>query len=254
MKQKIYLDTNQVLIATTLKDNNALDYNNIALHATNNQEAVILNRKSLANFLNIPFENMVFLNQTHSSHLYQIRKNDLGKGIISLKDAIDDCDACYTFEKKVPIGIFTADCVPIILYDPTTSCIAAIHSGWAGTVKEILNKVLDHLLTKEKIDPKNLIAYIGVAIEFDHFEVGMEVVEKFKQMSFDTSPFIRYSKNNKAYIDQKAVNKQMLLNHGVLASNIIVDPTSTMDNTSDDLFSYRKDKNCGRHFTYIMLR
>lgn len=254
MKQKVLFDNNQLIIATTLKDTTCPDNNNMALHATSNTSAVIFNRKKLAESLNIPFERMVFLNQTHSANLYHITSSDLKKGIISCDDAIDNCDACYTFEKRVPIGIFSADCVPIILYDPTTNMIAAIHSGWAGTCKEILNKVLDHLIIHEKIDPTNIHAYIGIAIEKDHFEVGQEVVDKFKQMSFDTSSFIYPKKDGKYLIDQKAVNKQMLLNHHILESNIIIDHDDTMDETLTHFFSYRKDKKCGRHFTYIMTR
>lgn len=251
MKQIIYQNNKHYTIATTLKDNTIADMQNMALHATNNPQAVINNRQALANYLQIPFTNMVFANQTHSDHFYEVRLDDLGKGINDTTSAIDDCDALYTKLSNVIIGVFSADCVPILLYDETSGIIAAIHSGWLGTTKEILNKTLKHLINNENLNPQTTYAYIGICIDQTTFEVGLDVINKLQQMSFDTSSFIKMISKEKALVDQKGINQQMLLNHGIPQNHIIVESGNTMSN-SNDYFSYRLDKQCGRHYSYII--
>ena len=91
------------------------------------------------------------------------------KGSLHYEDGIADCDALYTTEKGIVLGVFHADCVPVLLYDPITSLVAAIHSGWQGTVKEITSKVVSHIIQTEGVDPANLQAYIGCAIEKKQF-------------------------------------------------------------------------------------
>lgn len=251
MKQIIYQNNRNYIIATTLKDDTKEDMQNLALHATNNAQGVINNRQMLADYLQIPITNMVFANQTHSDHFYEVCANDLGKGLYDLNSAIADCDALYTKLSNVVIGVFSADCVPILLYDETSGIIAAIHSGWLGTTKEILNKTLQHLITKENLNPKTTYAYIGICIDQTTFEVGLDVINKLQQMSFDTSSFIKMISQEKALVDQKGINQQMLLNNGILQTNIMVESGNTMTNPLD-CFSYRLDKQCGRHYSYIM--
>jgi len=159
----------------------------------------------------------------------------------------------YTTEKGIVLGVFHADCVPVLLYDPITSLVAAIHSGWQGTVKEITSKVVSHIIQTEGVDPANLQAYIGCAIEKNSLEIGMDVIEKVQAMSFDTSSYLIRKNEDKAYMDNKGLNMQMLLNAGVLAENIHIDRNDTFQE-NDAFFSYRRDHNCGRHMTYIMLK
>ncbi len=241
------------IAGTTLRNPSSLEQNNLALHVGGNLHDVIKNREQLSNSLDITLDQWVFLQQTHSNHIYEATKKDLGKGTLDYKDGIADCDSIYTKEKNLAIGVFTADCVPILLYDPCTPLICAIHSGWQGTVKEITTKTMEQLIKQEHIDPKNLLAYIGPAINYESLEVGLEVVEQVKKMNFDTSKFITYKKNGKAFIDNKGLNKQMLLNAGISEENITINPRDTFLQ-DDELFSYRRDHSCGRHLSFIMLK
>ena len=79
----------------------------------------------------------------------------------------------------------------------------------------------------------------------------MDVIEKVQAMSFDTSSYLIRKNEDKAYMDNKGLNMQMLLNAGVLAENIHIDRNDTFQE-NDAFFSYRRDHNCGRHMTYIM--
>lgn len=248
-----WLHTNQVFAGTTLRDNKQPDYNNMALHTGSNPENIIYNRKQLSTYIGIHLNQWVFAQQTHSDHIYKVTQADLGKGSLRQEDAIANCDALYTKEKGIAIGVFHADCVPILLYDPIHAIICAIHSGWIGTTKELTRKMMEHLIQVEGIDPLHIKAYIGPSIAFDSFEVGEDVVEKVNHMSFDTSKFVAAGKQGKAYVDTKGLNVQMLENTGVLRDNISVNRTDTYIK-NEALFSYRRMPTCGRHVSFILLK
>lgn len=248
----IYWKHNNDLIAgTTLRNPNKKEANNMALHCGGSLAAVIENRKHLLNKYGLTLDQAVFANQIHSDHIKCVGKQDLGKGTVSIEDAIMDCDALYTRETELFIGVFTADCVPVLLYDPIEGIICAIHSGWMGTVKQITSKALHVLMEQEGCKPENIHAYIGPAIAFSSFEVGLEVVARIKALPFDTSNYIQYKNEEKALVDNKGLNVQMLRNAGVLEKNITVDKNDTFAN-NESFFSYRRDHSCGRHLSFIV--
>ena len=240
-----------IIAGTTLRDETIHEQNNMALHVGGNLDLIVENRKQLSEQLDMDIQQWVFSRQTHSDHIYEVTKEDMGKGSIDASTAIQDCDALYTKEANIGIGVFHADCVALLLYDPATNIICAIHSGWQGTIKEITRKTMEHLIEKEGVNPANVKAYIGPAIAFHSFEVGNDVVEKVKAMSFDTSPFIVYRNEEKSYVDNKGLNAQMLLHAGVLKENIRINPNDTFMK-NDAFFSYRRDPQCGRHLSYIV--
>lgn len=248
----IYWKRNQEYLAgTTLRNPKKPECNSMALHCAIDKNAVIKNRERLAQKTGIPLTQFVFANQTHSDHIVKITGQDAGKGAIDADTAIANCDAIYTREANLLIGVFTADCVPILLYDPLEKLICAIHSGWMGTTKQITAKALDILIHQEGCQPQNIHAFIGAAIAYHSFEVGMEVVDKIKVLPFNTAPYIAYKENNKAYVDNKGLNYQMLLNAGLIKEHITIDKNDTFaDNES--FFSYRRDKASGRHLSFIV--
>lgn len=247
-----WIHNNKIKAGTTLRDPHQVENNNMALHTGGKIEDIITNRNRLSADLGIDIKQWVFAQQTHSDHIYKVETSDAGRGALSQSDAITDCDALYTKEKNIAIGVFHADCVPVLLYDPFTEIICAIHSGWLGTTKEITRKAMEHLINEEGVDPKHVKAYIGPAISYDSFEVGMDVIEKMKQMSFDTSSFITYAPNEKAYVDTKGLNASMLQQCGVPQDNITINLNDTFMK-NEALFSYRRDYACGRHLSYIMM-
>lgn len=255
MKKYILVKDNSLYVAgTTLKVNEEKENFNMGLHACNSTEDVIENRKTFANDFNIDLNQCVFAKQTHSDHLVKVTKEDLGKGAFDQESAIDDTDALYTKEKGICIGVFHADCVPILMADPITGLVCAIHAGWQGTVKEITRKTIAYLKENENVNPEHLKVYIGSSITQTNFEVGPEVIEKIKNMSFDTRSTYYFNENkNKGYVDNKELNRLQCIHEGVLMKNITVDKNCTYANT-ENFFSYRRNKQCGRHMSFIMLK
>ncbi len=72
-------------------------------------------------------------------------------------------DAVITNQKNLPIGVLTADCVPILICDKTKHLVAAIHAGWKGAYKDIISKVIQFMIKKGS-NPINITAVIGPAI------------------------------------------------------------------------------------------
>lgn len=251
-KYILWKNETSIVAGTTLKVAGQIENFNMGLHVTENKAAVIQNRNRFSADFKINVKQCVFAKQTHSDHLVEVTRADMGKGSTDYASAIEDCDALYTKDKNVMLGVFHADCVPVLIYDPVKQLICAIHSGWQGTVKEITAKAIQTLIDKEQCDPQNMLVYIGPAISQNNFEVGEDVIEKVAAMSFDTSAYI-YHKNDKAFVDNRGLNRQMCLNANIPATNIMVDKNCTFAN-QNNFFSYRKDKECGRHMSFIMMR
>lgn len=240
-----------ILAGTTLRSSHALEHNNLALHVGGNLTNVLENREALSTSLGITSAQWTFAHQTHSDHIFKVTSADMGKGAFNDHDSIQDCDALYTKEKGIALGVFHADCVPVLLYDPFSGIIAAIHSGWQGTIKEITRKTLIQLIEKEQVNPAHIQAYIGPAIAFRSFEIGPDVLEKVQCMSFPTASFIQYKANGKAVVDTRGLNRQMLLDLGVPLAHIHVDKNDTFMK-NEAFFSYRRDHDCGRHLSFII--
>lgn len=238
------------LAGTTLKHLSAPEAGNMALHACENTDAILENRGSLAALLDCVLEDFVCAFQCHSANFCEATRADGGRGAVTMDTAIPETDALYTFEPNLLLCCFTADCVPLLLYDETTGLVGAIHSGWQGTVKEIAPKMLSHLIQTENCNPANLHIIIGPAISQEKFEVDRDVSEQFKALGYGDEFLYYEEKTGKYHIDNKLTVKRQCELQGVPPENILVDDTCTF--TSPDCFSYRQDKSCGRHLTYIM--
>lgn len=99
----------------------------------------------------------------------------------------DSCDALWSGEKGVSLGIKVADCLPVTMIDPAHSVIADVHSGWRGAVQSITDATLDALEGETAFDARVAFAYLGPTIRVCCFEVGEEVAVKFDKRYVDRS-------------------------------------------------------------------
>ena len=117
----------------------------------------------------------------------------LTKNINLIKKKIK-ADALITNIKKVAIGVLTADCAPILIYDQKLKIISAIHVGWKGAYKGIINKVIKFLL-KNGSQTKNLYAVIGPSISEKNYEVQKDFKDKFLKKDKKSNNFFKTRKN-----------------------------------------------------------
>ncbi len=148
-------------------------------------------------------------------------------------------DAIITKETGIAIAIRTADCLPIIMAEPQHRVIAVAHAGWRGTYKQIAARTIDNLVDKFALQPENILAALGPCIGACCYEVGSEVVEKFKA---DFSGWRDYfvPKEKKWHLDLIGANKAQLIELGVRKENIDCINLCTACNQKL-FFSYRKD-------------
>ncbi len=157
-------------------------------------------------------------------------------------------DACLTSRKGLLLGVFTADCVPILMADRTGRFVAAAHSGWRGTAKNIAGTLI-HALTTRGVDPAELHIGIGPAIAGACYEVGGDCLE-----AFATSPHLVPTTNGKALLELSAVITEQCLAAGVPASQLSVySGCSHCDR--EQFFSYRRDGSpVGCQLSFAVLR
>ena len=217
---------------------------NLGYTVNDNPKIVTENLDSLANTFGISRKQLVSPKQTHSKNI----------GIVkSENDIFPDTDALITNVPGICIFVRTADCVPILLFDPVKKAIAAIHSGWKGTIQEISKQTIELMQKEYGTNPNDLIAGIGPSIGPEVYEVGPEVIDQFN-LKFGIDHIITPIENtNKGLLNLWEVNKQILQNCGVPEHQIELSEKCTYSNP-DLFYSARRDGvKTGRLATGIMI-
>lgn len=191
--------------------------------------------------------------QVHGSRVAIIRKPGM------TREELEGYDAFITNLPGVAIGVRTADCVPILLYDPEKRIVAAIHAGWKGTVLHIVKGTITEMINAFKCRPGDMKAVIGPGIGPDSFQVGEEVATQFKETGFpidDIWSFRGAGDNTPMsgghHIDLFKANRWLLEHAGIPAENIHVCGIDTY--TTEAYFSARREGiQCGRIINSIKL-
>lgn len=225
---------------------------NMSYNGIDDQQ-VLRNRQELALLLNTDLNHMVATLQLHTINFIEVSLKDGGKGMYSKDDAIVGFDAMYTRDKNLWLYSFHADCCPVLLYCRDQKIVAAIHSGWKGTVNEIVHKVVQHLIDYENCSPEHIYAYIGPSLSQESFEAKDDIIDLVKAMSFDTSSFYIQKEDGAYLLDSKGLIFQQLLNNHVLKKHITISPYCTLKDEGL-FFSYRRNKTPHRHITCISLK
>lgn len=220
---------------------------NLGLGVEDNLGYVEENRRRLAEYMQVPFEKLIFQKQTHSVNYSIVTEKNYKSGFF-------DNDALITNVSGIAIAALGADCVPVLLYDKKEKVIASIHAGWKGTVNGIVHKVMEVLKAEFNTDPKNIIAGIGPSICAENYEVGPEVIEAFEKTFENHDTLISNRKENKAHVDLWLANKTWLTKQGVPEVNIEISGLCTYKN-HDTFYSARYFKNnTGRFAGCIVLK
>ncbi len=165
-----------------------------------------------------------------------------------------EADGIVTAEKNMPIFCFTADCVPVLLWDKHDRAVGAIHCGWRSSVTDILKNAI---LQMESLGAQrhDICAAIGPAIDFCCFETREDVVlAVWKYLSGDTDGLIREKENGRFLVDLKNANRRRLIQLGVPEGNIDVSHECTFC-CHDKYWSHRYTKGQrGSQASCIVLR
>ncbi len=189
------------------------------------------------------------INQIHSDKIFILKDESLTREHVSKINA----DAIMTHLSDTPIGIFTADCIPVLLYDPRLHVAAAIHAGREGTLQGIVNKTIMEMKQEYGCQPKDLVAGLGLGIGGCCYEVDENCLNSFENKIPFESPFVKAKGNGKFLLDLFAVNAQQAIDAGLLPENILRNEECTFCSPMN-YFSYRREGQTGRILTFIMLQ
>jgi YfiH family protein len=185
------------------------------------------NYKKLLSFLpSGPF----WLNQIHSDKSEELPSNsDL------------NCDASYTYHKKIVCAVRTADCLPIFITNFEGTFVSLIHAGWKGLLHGVIEKTINKINS-----PSEIIVWLGPCISQESFEVGNNIYDLFRNKDSNTKKAFKLLKN-RYYLDL-AIAAKLKLNYlnikNISGAGITEDFCTFKDNKN--FFSYRRDGDTGR--------
>ncbi len=190
---------------------------NIALHGGDSRENVEKNLQILADELGFCLDNLVLTRQTHSDIVRAVTAAD---HIGIDHHEYPQCDGLITATPGVVLVAFTADCTPILLHDPVTGAVGAVHAGWRGTAADIAGKAVRSMAEQFGTKPENIRAAIGPNIAQCCFETDADVPEAMLAVLGRTAENYIRAKKGKYYVNLKAVNAELLRRAGIVQIEI----------------------------------
>jgi len=188
----------------------------------------------------LPFP-VVQAHQTHSLNIAVVTDPD------TTREQLEGIDALITSTPGVAVGARTADCIPVLLYDEKNKVVAAVHSGWRGTVGKISALTVEKLSSEYGTDPSELKAVIGPGIGPESFQVGKEVVDAFSKAGFPMERIhsfegekVEGTMKGGDHINLWEAVRWTLESAGIKNENIQISGICSYEN-SDYLFSARKE-------------
>lgn len=207
---------------------------NLGFSRGDNPEHVKENFNIMCNALNVDINKMVSGNQVHDNKIKVANAPDR---------SLSGFDGYVTNVAGLVLVTFHADCVPIFFVDPEKKAIGLCHSGWRGTVKSISKETINTMVKEYGSTIENIVVAIGPSIGGCCFQVEKPVVDEFNNTFGFAKEFIKPDTVEGKYkIDLWEINKQILINSGVLEKNIEVTDKCTMCDTSL-FYSHRKEGN-----------
>ena len=196
MLTKNYDLGNRVTAFSTMREGGVSTGNyasfNINHYCGDSEEHIARNLEILSERLDIPTENFIYPHQTHSKVVRGITQEFFALSKAEQKEYIEGVDALITDITGICIGVSTADCIPVLVYDPEHHCAAAIHAGWRGTVQRIVEEAVKAMSENYGSRPESLRAAIGPGISLQSFEVGDEVYSAFLDAQFPMDKTARH--------------------------------------------------------------
>jgi YfiH family protein len=230
----------------TQKDPTLGHLGSLALHTGEEPKEIIHNRHHVATALNLDDTwHFVVANQTHSSNVTVINEAKT-KGWQHSEDSIENTDAMVTNLTHTMLTVLTADCVPILLFDPIQNAIGVVHAGWRGTQANIVAKTIQTMQKEFDSNTKDIMVGVGPSIGKCCYEVGEEVATHFKEYK---SAIVQ--EGSKYKIDLPKINQIQLIDAGVKKEQITLSHICTSCEV-EKFFSYRKEQGCSGRFMSLI--
>ncbi len=210
---------------------------NLALHVGDDEKKVLRNRKAFAEAIGVDAKAFTTCQQVHGSKVALVTEELIGSGAIDFANTIGETDALITNLPNVPLLLFYADCVPVLLADLKSGAVGLAHAGWRGTVAAIGVKTLAAMREAFGTKPEDVLVAIGPSIGACCYEVDDFV----RDQAAGYEKFFAAKGGGKYQLDLWGMNVEQLVDAGVPKQNISVAGVCTNDNK--ELFcSYRAEQ------------
>ena len=220
---------------------------NCGSNSFDNKENISKNLTIVQKKIKSNLKKIVLLNQIHSNKFCFIDKK------LKLNNNKFKGDALITNRTNTPIGVLTADCAPILIFDQKYKMVAAIHAGWKSAYKGIVKKVLKFMI-KEGCSSDNITAVIGPCISLKSYEIKKDFIKRFIKKDIKTKAFFKKI-GNKNYFNLNEYVVYQLKNLNIKKIEVINKDTFNIKN---NFFSARRSKSnnendYGRNISVIMI-
>ena len=215
---------------------------NLSFSVEDQEENVLENFRRIGELFGKTPEDFVLSKQSHETKVLRVGQKDKGKGISRERD-YEGIDALISNERGIILSCFTADCVPILFFDPVKKAIGACHSGWRGTKGKILRNVVEEMKKEFSSKEEDILLAIGPSISKEQYivseDLGLSFLEDYPDCSEDdeNSPMQRISKD-KFQLDLWDLNRRIALKSGIREEHISISGYCTMENP-ELFFSHR---------------
>jgi YfiH family protein len=207
---------------------------NLAVFKGDSKENVRENRRRFLEAIGAEGYSIVTARQTHSVERVAINSCEMAH-------QQPECDAMISRLEGVLLGVQTADCLPVLIGDPVSRTFAAVHAGWRGTAGRIVERTVADLMLSHGVNTRNCIAALGPAACVECYEVGEDVISRYKSaFGYWRRLFANFKEGGKAHLDIIAANLQQLGFCGFTEDRIHVARYCTM-HQNDLFFSYRRE-------------
>lgn len=208
---------------------------NLGVHRGDRPGNVLENYRRLGAAVGFEPKQTVFTKQIHSDIVERVGASECGRGLI--RPVEHGCDGLVTNEPNVALTVFSADCTPVLLFDPVHRAIGAVHAGWRGTAAAIAAKAVEKMMQEFGTDPADVCAAIGPCISQCCFETDADVPDAMlKSFGEDAQAMINPC-GNKYYVNLKGLNALALQRIGVRKIEIAEECTACQP---DRFWSHRR--------------
>ena len=197
---------------------------NLGVHRGDRPANVRENYRRLGAAVGFDPKNTVFTKQVHSDIVQRVGRQDCGRGLVFPVE--EARDGLVTDEPGVALTIFSADCTPVLLFDPVARAIGAAHAGWRGTAAGIAVRTVEAMRREFGCRPENLRAAIGPCISQCCFETDLDVPQAMLTAFGPEADAYIEKRGEKYFVDNKGLNRLWLTRMGV--TNIDVSQDCTM--------------------------
>ena len=208
---------------------------NLGIHRGDKRSNVVKNYEILGEAIGFDIHDLVFTRQTHTDIVRVVDAGNRGEGLF--REVEPECDALVTNTPGVTLAAFTADCTPILLHDPVTGAVGAVHAGWRGTVADIAGKAVRAMAEQFGAKPENIRAAIGPNIGVCCFETHADVPDAVRAVLGPEAEGFIVPAGEKFRVDLKGVNAWLLRRAGVRHIEISCDCTACQP---DRFWSHRR--------------